>query len=68
MRCMACDVILTEAEDRRTFLGSGQRVQLCSKRRGAPGCADYVDVPMTPIKPQEDVQEDDEPDDQTEGT
>ena len=52
MRCRACDSILTEAEDRRLFVGSRQRVELC-----AP-CAEWIDVPMTPLKKDADDTED----------
>ena len=31
MRCLACNRILTEAEDAQTFAGSGERVSLCGK-------------------------------------
>ncbi len=30
MRCLACDKILTAAEDARKYKGSGQRVGLCT--------------------------------------
>ena len=52
MRCMACDKILTEAEDRRTFTGSGRRVQLCKAD------AFWVDMPMSPLT--EEPEDDDE--------
>ena len=31
MRCLACNNILTEAEDRRKYPGREERVQLCAK-------------------------------------
>lgn len=29
MKCLSCDVILTDREDYRRFVGSGERVGLC---------------------------------------
>lgn len=40
MRCIACNKLLTQREDSRTFAESGERVGLCDDD------AMWVDVPM----------------------
>lgn len=54
MKCLSCDVILTEREDARKFVASGARVGLCNS------CAAWVDLPMVGG---DDVVSEDLPDD-----
>lgn len=40
MKCLSCDVILTDREDARIFVASGARVELCNQ------CVVWVNLPM----------------------